>query len=89
VHREEFKLGQYALQKSVQDKSAACPDDRLHSLKSFLRRTAGWTKWVLWSDSEDTPNSAVKHEGLLSPVEVIAWYATSATGAIYWNHFVV
>ena len=43
----------------------------------------------LWSDSENTPEASVKHEGLLSAVEIVAWYATSTTGAIHRNHFVV
>ena len=52
-----------------------------------LRWIAGLER--LWLDSEDAPDSSIKHEGLLSPVEVIAWYTTPATSPIHRNHLVM
>lgn len=43
----------------------------------------------LWLDSEDAPEATIKHERLLSAVEIVAWYTTRSTRAIHRNHFVM
>ena len=69
----------YSVNKSFK-KECSLPLARLHSHPSRTR---------LWPNSEDAPDPSVKLEGLLSPVEIVAWYTTRPTGAIHWNHFVM
>ena len=73
--------------KFVQKRSAACLKQAALG-KVPLRRTASRDE-LLWCYSEDAPESSIKLEGFLSPVEIVAEYAPCATGSIHRIHFVV
>src|SRR5215204_2071619 len=88
VQSEFFAGGMAKIECDYSEQECSRPCGRLHSVKSLLRRNASWDKW-LRPYSEDAPESAVKHEGLLSPVQIVTGNPSSTTGAVNRNHFIV
>src|SRR5689334_19127055 len=80
LNHRDTENTEVAQRRAVSKESVACPAPGHTPQPS-------WTR--LWPNSEDAPEPSVKHEGLLSPIEIVAWYTTRATGPIHRNHFVV
>ena len=62
---------------------------KLHSLKFPFCALTQPRDQASRSDAEDAPQSAIEHEGLLSPVQIVTRHAASTTGAITRKHIVV